>query len=135
MKYLEWNLDDMTENTDLYDPFGNLSIRGDTGIIEENDTYIDAFFEAFVEGIERMKQQNIVTVDPLVEPNDIVFNHENNTLTIEYGNQKAIIYDKLQFIKEVQESVNRLVTILDNFADSSKQKKRELIKLRNFIPS
>jgi hypothetical protein len=80
-----------------------------------------------------MEQEDVITVDPVVEPNELVFKLKKNMLEIEYGNQKVIVYDKLQFVEEVQQAVARLGTILDEFADSSKQKKRELIRLRNFL--
>ncbi|WP_038296475.1 hypothetical protein, partial [[Scytonema hofmanni] UTEX B 1581] len=127
MNYLEWNLD-MEEGANLYDPVGNIKISGDEGIITEEYTYIDAFFEAFVEGVERMKVEDIVRVDPLVEPNDIIFSQKNSLLEIKYGSQKAIIFNKSQFLEEVKNAVTKLIEILDEFADSTKQERREMFR-------
>ena len=130
--YLEWNLD-MEEGADLYDPVGNIKILGDEGIIGEEYTYLDAFFEAFVEGVERMEVEDVVKVDPLVEPNDIVFICKGSLIEIEYGFQKAIIFNKFQFLAELQNAVAKFLERLDEFANNSKQQNRKLTKLRNFL--
>lgn len=132
MNYLEWNLD-LEEGADLYDPVGNIKILGDEGIFEERYTYLDAFFEVFVEGAECMKIENVIKVDPLVEPNDILFSCKGSILKIEYGTQRAIIFNCYQFLEEVQKAVAKLGEILDEFADNSKQQKRKLIRLRGFL--
>jgi hypothetical protein len=131
MRYIEWNLD-IEEEANLYDPIGNMKICGDEGDITEEYTYLDAFFEAFVEGIELMTVEGIVRVDPLIESNYIIFCSKGNLLKIQYGNQQTTILNKLQFIKEVQTVVIDLVKILDEFAERGKQPKRALIKLRTF---
>lgn len=59
INYLEWNLD-IKEGADLYDPIGYITISGDQGIITEEYTYLDAFFEAFVDGVERIEIENVV---------------------------------------------------------------------------
>ena len=99
MRYIEWNLD-IEEEANLYDPIGNIKICGDEGDITEEYTYLDAFFEAFVEGVELMKVEDIVRVDPLIESNDIIFCSNGNLLKIQYGNQQTTILNKPQFIKE-----------------------------------
>ncbi len=132
MNYLEWNLD-MQEGADLYDPIGNVKISGDKGIITEGYTYLDAFFEALAEGVERMKIEDVVRVDPLVEPNDIIFYRKDSLLEIRYGSQEAIIFNKSQFIEEVKNAVTKLIGILDEFANITKQDRREILKLRSFV--
>lgn len=131
MKYIEWNLD-IDEGANLYDPIGDMKISGDEGDVAEEYTYLDAFFEAFVEGIERMKLEDVVRVDPLIESNDIVFCCKGSLLKIQYGTQQTTILNKFQFIEEVQKSVIDLVKMLDEFAEKSNQPKRSLIKLRAF---
>lgn len=132
MNYLEWNLDPEDE-ADLDDPMGYIKIVGDEGIIIEDYTNLDNFFEAFVEGIERIKTEDVVKIDPIVEPNDLIFSSKNNFLRIEYGSQKTIILNKYQFIEEVKTAVAKLIEILDEFADRAKQERRELFKLRSFL--
>ena len=132
MNYLEWNIY-RSEEADLDDPIGYMKISGDEGIIIEDYTYLDSFFEAFAEGIEGMKTEDVVRADPIVEPHDIIFSRKNNLLEIEYGSQKTIILNKSQFIEEVKIAVIKLIEILDEFADSAKQQRRELVKLRGFL--
>ncbi len=131
MNYLEWNLH-RSDKADLYDPIGNIQISGDEGIIIKDYIYLDNFFEAFVEGVERMKTEDVVRADTIVEPNDLIFSCKNNLLEIEYGSQKTIILNKYQFIEEVKTAVIKLIEKLDEFADSAKQR-RELVKLRGFL--
>jgi hypothetical protein len=131
MNYLEWNLD-IEEGADLYDPIGNIRILGNEGSITEEYTYLDTFFEAFIEGIEHMRVEDIVKVDPLIESDDIIFHCKDNLLNLQYGDQQTTIFNKFQFIKEVQKAVIDLVKILDDFAESSKQPKRELFNLSRF---
>lgn len=132
MNYLEWNLDPEDE-ADLDDPMGYIKIVGDEGIIIEDYTNLDNFFEAFVEGIERIKIEDVVKIDPIVEPNDLIFSSKNNFLRIEYGSQKTIILNKYQFIEEVKTAVAKLIELLDELADRAKQERRELFKLRSFL--
>lgn len=132
MNYLEWNLDPEDE-ADLDDPMGYIKIVGDEGIIIEDYTNLDNFFEAFVEGIERIKIEDVVRADIIVEPNDLIFSCKNNFLRIEYGSQKTIILNKYQFIEEVKTAVAKLIELLDELADRAKQERRELFKLRSFL--
>lgn len=132
MNYIQQNVYP-EEEADLDDPIGYIKITGDEEIIIEDYTYIDSFFAAFADGIEQMKTEDVVRADPIVEPNDIIFRCNGNSLEIEYGNQKAIIFNKSQFVEEVKIAVAKLIEILDEFADSAKQKKRQLIKLRSFL--
>ena len=86
-----------------------------------------------VEGVERIQIEDVVRADPIVEPNDIIFSRKDNLLEIEYGTQKVIILNQHQFTEEVKIAVTELIKILDEFADSSKQQRRELFKLRSFL--
>jgi TATA-box binding protein (TBP) (component of TFIID and TFIIIB) len=132
MNYLQWDLD-IEESIDIFDPLGNLKIIGDEGKIIEDSTYLDAFFEALVEAAQKIKTETNISVDPIVEPNNLEFNCQKNTIKINYGQQQAIIFDKNKFIKDVGEAVSELLKILDEQSQQTKQPKRELIKLRNFI--
>lgn len=132
MNYLQWDLD-IEEGIDIFDPLGNLKIIGDEGNIIEDSTYLDAFFEALVEAAQKIKTQTNISVDPIVEPNNLEFNCKKNTIKINYGQQQATIFDKNKFIKDVREAVSELIKILDEQSQQTKQAKRELIKLRNFI--
>jgi hypothetical protein len=132
MHYIEWNLN-AEDEVDLDDPMGYIKILGDEGIIIEDYTNLDNFFEAFVEGIERMKTEDVVRADPIVEPNDLIFSCKNNLLKIEYGSQKTIILNKSQFVDEVKIAVAKLIEILDEFANRTKQERRKLFKLRSFL--
>ena len=132
MNYLQWDLD-IEEGIDIVDPLGNLKIIGDEGNIVEDGTYLDAFFEALVEAAQKIKTETNISVDPIVEPNNLEFNCQKNTIKINYGQQQAIIFDKNKFIKDVGEAVSELLKILDEQSQQTKQPKRKLIKLRNFI--
>ena len=132
MNYLQWDLD-IEEGIDIVDPLGNLKIIGDEGNIVEDGTYLDAFFEALVEAAQKIKTETNIIVDPIVEPNNLEFNCQKNTIKINYGQQQAIIFDKNKFIKDVGEAVSELLKILDEQSQQTKQPKRKLIKLRNFI--
>lgn len=131
MNYLQWNLD-IEEGIDIFDPLGNLKIIGDEGNIVEDSTYLDAFFEALVEAAQKIKTKTNISVDPIVEPNNLEFNCQKNTIKIHYGQQQAIIFDKDKFIRDVGEAVSELLKILDEQSQQTKQPKRKLIKLRNF---
>ena len=132
MNYLQWNLD-IEEGIDIFDPLGNLKIIGDEGEIIENSTYLDAFFEALVEAVQKIKTETNISVDPIVEPNNLEFNCQKDTIKIDYGQQQATIFDKDKFIKDIREAVSELLKILDERSQQTKQPKRKLIKLRNFL--
>ena len=132
MSYLEWNLD-TEEDLDLNDLMGNIKILGDEGIIEEEYTNLDNFFEAFIEGIKHMDIEGVVNIDPIVEPNDIVFNFNGDTIEMKYGIQTAIILNKVQFLEDLQNAVAKFLQELDTLASNSNQQNKKLTKLRNFL--
>lgn len=132
MNYLQWDLD-IEDGIDIVDHLGNLKITGDEGNIVENSTYLDAFLEALVEAAQKIKTETNISVDPIVEPNNLDFNCQKDTIKINYGQQQATIFDKDKFIKDVREAVSELLKILDEQSQQTKQPKRKLIKLRNFI--
>ena len=132
MKYLKWNLD-TEEGIDVYDPLGDIKIFGDEGKIVEESTYLDAFFEALVEAAQNIKIGKNISVDPIVEPNNLEFDCQKDFLKITYGQQQAILFERNQFINEVQEAVKEFLEILDRQSEIAQQKKPKLVKLRNYI--
>jgi hypothetical protein len=132
MTYIKCTLD-RDEDANLYDPIGNISIVGDEGIIEEKYTYLDAFLEAFIAGIEFANTEDTISIDPLVESNDIVFNFKDNTIKLSYGTQNTTILDKTQFIEELKNTVTNFLKELDEFASVSSQPIRKLTKLRRYV--
>jgi ribosome-associated translation inhibitor RaiA len=132
MSYLNWNLD-IEDEIDAYDPLGSIIIMGDRGEIEEKCTYLDAFFEALIEGNQHLEKGKIIEVDTLVEPDNLVLDYTGNCLLLSYGKQEAIILDTEQYVQDVYNAVKSLVEILDSAAIKAKEQKPKLIKLRNFI--
>ena len=131
MSYLQWELD-TEDGLDAHDPLGNISIIGDEGKLEEKCTYIDAFLEALVEGVEQMEVGKTINIDPLVEPNDLEFDCTSNVLKINYGNQQVTISNPWQFAEDVQKVIEELIEVLDELADKANQSKRKLFKLRQY---
>jgi hypothetical protein len=101
MTYVKFTLD-RDEDANLFDPIGNILILGDDGIIEEKYTYLDAFLEAFVTGIESSNTGNIIKVDPLVEPDDIIFNFKDNTIKLSYGTQSTTILAHIPLVQAIE---------------------------------
>jgi hypothetical protein len=132
MSYLEWNLD-TEEDLDLNDLMGNIKILGDEGVIEEEYTNLDNFFEAFIEGINQMDIEGVVSIDPIVEPNDIIFKFNGNTIKMKYGIQTTIILNKAQFLEDLQNAVAKFLQELDTFSSTSNQQNKKFTKLRNFL--
>ena len=132
MNYLEWNLD-TEEGIDVYDPLGDIKILGDEGKIVEESTYLDAFFEALIEAVQNIEIGKSISVDPIVEPNNIEFDCQKDFLKVTYGQQQAVLFQRNQFVKEVQEAVEELLKILDKQSKIAKQQKPKLVKLRNYL--
>lgn len=132
MSYLNWNLD-TEDGIDAYDPLGDIIIIGDRGKLEEKSTYLDAFFEALIQGSQRFKKGKIVEIDTLVEPDDLVFDYTDNNLVIYYGKQKALILDTNQFVQDVYDAVKTLIETLDKAATEAKEEFPKLKILRNFV--
>ena len=132
MNYLKWNLD-TEEDIDPYDPLGNIEILGDEGKLTEEYTYLDAFFEALIEAVKYIEVGKSISIDPMVEPNNLQFDCEKEALKIIYGQQQAIILNKDQFIDDVQKAVKNLLKILDRQSELAKQQKPKLIKLRSYL--
>ncbi len=132
MSYLNWNLD-TEDGIDAYDPLGDIIILGDRGKLEEKSTYLDAFFEALIQGSQRFKKGKIVEIDTLVEPDDLVFDYTDKNLVIYYGKQKALILDTNQFVQDVYDAVKTLIETLDKAATEAKEEFPKLKILRNFV--
>jgi hypothetical protein len=132
MSYIKWELDTEDE-LDAYDPLGRISILGDEGKIEEECTYIDAFFEAIIDGVQRMEIGKIIRVDPLIEPDDIVFRYTSEELFISYGNSSTTILDVIKFLDDLRNTIESLVIVFDKLTLQKGQKPRELIYLREFL--
>jgi len=132
MRYIEWILD-TEDGLDAYDPLGKIVILGDEGKIEEESTYLDAFFEALAEGAKRIKPGEIVTIDPLIEPDDIIFDYTSDRLVVSYGHWRATILDRVRFLNDLRQAIQKLVEKIDELASQEGQEKRKLTKLRNFL--
>lgn len=132
MSYIEWVLDS-EDGLDAYDPLGKIVILGDEGKIEEGNTYLDAFFEALAEGARCIKSGEIVKIDPLIEPDDIIFDDTSDRLIISYGGWEAIISDRIKFFNDLRHAIQELVATIDKLASQENQERRCLIKLRNFL--
>ena len=134
MSYIEWKLDeDEDEELDAYDPVGLIIIRGENGVIKENSTYLDAFFEAIIKGIQQVEVGKTIAIDPLVEPDDIFFECNAEQLNISYDNSTTKIYDKVKFLNDLRHAVYDLVNTIDELTQSACQEKRKLFILRRFI--
>jgi hypothetical protein len=133
MSYVYWNLD-TEDKLDAYDPLGSIILVGDTGKIEEPCTYLDVFFEALIEGVENIEIGKLVTIDPLIEPDDIEFDYRDQlNLKINYGSQQVIITKITKFTKDFKKSVKELVETLDNLAKKVGKEKRNLARLRSYL--
>ncbi|ERN39811.1 hypothetical protein KR51_00037230 [Rubidibacter lacunae KORDI 51-2] len=132
MSYITWVLD-TEDGFDAYDPLGKIVILGDEGNIEESNTYLDAFFEALAEGAKHIKSGEVIVIDPLIEPDVIVFDFTLEKLVVNYGIWKAVVSDKEKFMSDLRRAVQEFVTILDELVTQQGQKKRALAKLRNFL--
>ncbi len=132
MGYLNWTLD-TEDGIDAYDPLGHITIMGEQGKLEDKCTFLDAFFEALIEGVQRIEQGKIIEIDTIVEPDDIIFDYTNKHLALTYGNQKTIILNTNKFIQDIYNSVKTLIETLDNAAIKAKQEIPKLIILRNFV--
>jgi hypothetical protein len=131
MSYLQWNLD-TEEGIDIVDPVGDLCIIGDEGKLVEKYTYLDSFFEALVEAAYSIEAGKGTIVDPIVEPNDIYFELQEDCLKITCGEQIITILNADRFVKDVRESVTKLLKILDKQSELQKQPKRKLTRLREY---
>ncbi|MGL5078112.1 MAG: hypothetical protein ACRDBG_20105, partial [Waterburya sp.] len=112
MSYLNWTLD-IEDGIDAYDPLGSITILGDEGKLTEESTYLDAFFEALIKGSQNFEKGKIIEIETLVEPYDIIFDYTGRYLVLNYRNQKTIILDINQFIKDVYNAVKALTETLD----------------------
>ena len=130
--YVEWELD-YENGLDPYDPYGKIRIIGDVGSLEDDCTYIDVFLEAFVDGIQLTEIGKTVRIAPLIEPNDIIFRFEPNSIHLSYGSQTAIISNRQKFATDLHESIKEFVEILDELAMHGEQEKCPLLKLRHYI--
>lgn len=112
MNYVEWTLD-LEEEIDPRDPLGTIKIMGDEGYIEDKCTYLNNYFEAILLGIQSMKKGQIVSIDPIIEPDCIEFDYTNDFLLLSYAKQQTKVINVEKFISDVQQSICDLLDVLD----------------------
>ena len=131
--YIEWKLDDEYE-LDGDDPLGEVRISGEEGCIVESCTYLDSFLEALINGISQIDNSNQkISVDPMVEPDNIDLEYIDNVLRISYGSQCAFIHDLKQMKNALTKAVRRLVEKIDDLTDQKSKERRQLLFLRQYL--
>ena len=132
-KYLNWkfNLDEEPE-IEPYDPLGTITIVGDVGRLEDDCIFLDTFLEAIVKGLTSLERNKIIAIDTIDEPDDLLFEEKEESLTISYGLQKVVILDKNQFFQELKTTINDFLNMLDDVSVRKKQKHCKLKFLRDF---
>jgi hypothetical protein len=131
-QYIEWSLD-QKEPIVPVDPLGHITINGDKGIIKEQDVFLDTFLGALVEGLNLIKVQDIINVDVVDEPDELVFVKNYEKIQIQYGNQNVTIFDIKSFDHQLFHAVTNFLYILDKASENMKKKKLDFIKLRKYI--
>ena len=86
-----------------------------------------------VDGIQLTEIGKTVRINPLIEPNDIIFRFEPNSVYLSYGSQTATISNQQKFAKDLHESIKEFVEILDELAMHGELEKCPLLKLRHYI--
>jgi hypothetical protein len=132
MKYLQWELD-LEDGLDPHDLLGKLVIHGDNGQLIEDCTFLDDFLAVFVDGLHQAKAGEIVAIDPIIEPNDVIFEIKDGELLISYGKQNVTIQNLDKFKLNLKEAIEELVILIDQMTLDLGEEKRKLAKLRNFI--
>jgi hypothetical protein len=133
MNYVKWTLDLEDGELKPFDLLGTITIIGDRGQIEDRCTYLDAFFEALVKGIQYIERKPIIEIDTLVEPDDIIFDCTGKNLVINYGKQQATIFNEKKFLKNVKEAIEKLLNTIDDETIATKEAKPILDILRSFL--
>lgn len=131
-KYIEWELD-IEDELDAYDALGKIVFLGNEGKIEDDCTYLDSFFEALALGFPQIEVGKTIVIDPIVEPNDIVFECTSDRLKISYGSQIAIVFNLVEFLNDCREAIERFVETIDTLTHQAKQEKRRLFYLREYL--
>jgi hypothetical protein len=132
MSYIRWLLE-REEEIDPYDALGTIIIAGDEDQIEDRCTFLDAYFEALVLGIQNMEKGKKIEIDPLVEAEDIIFDYTGNNLIISYGKQQATIYNTNKFVEDIHKSVENFLKILDGVPVGANEERPDFEILRKFI--
>ena len=110
--YIKWALDN-EDHIDPADPLGNITFVGNTGIIEEQDIFLDSFLEAFVEGLSIIKTQDTSSVEIIDEPDELIFIKNNQELQIRYKNQAITIDNIDSFSYQLSLSISSFLSIFD----------------------
>lgn len=131
-QYIKWSLY-QKEPIDPVDPLGNITINGDKGILKEQDVFLDTFLGALVEGLNLIKVQDLINVDVVDEPDELVFLKNDGKIQIQYGNQNVTIFDIKSFDNQLSHVVTNFLHILDEASENMKKKKLDFIKLRKYI--
>lgn len=130
---IEW-IFDTEDKLDEDDPLGEVRIYGEQGsFVREDCTNIDVFLEALVKGIPQTIESYELSIDPFVEPDDMIFKYADGILEISYGSQTIIVNDLMQLKQSLFDAVQKLVVQIDSLTIQKNREKRKLRYLRQYL--
>jgi hypothetical protein len=131
MKYFSFSLDD---ETDAYDPLGNITIHGDEGAIVAECVMLDTFLGALVTGSSLVGEGDggEIHVDVVDEPDELCFSRGLTEMKIRYAGQSATVENKLVFEEELRDVVIGFLGILDSHSRSTGARPLDFSELRRY---
>ena len=131
-QYIEWKLDNEAP-IDPADPLGDITFIGDKGILEEQCVFLDSFLEAFVEGLNSIKTQDISNVEIIDEPNKLMFIKNKKGLQIQYKDRTITIHDTESFSNQLSHAISSFLHLLDEASENMGKKKYDFNQLRTYV--
>jgi len=131
-KYIKWELNN-EEPLNPADPLGELTIIGDQGIFKEQDVFLDSFLEAFIEGLNLIKTQDVCNIEIIDEPDELIFTKNGIGFQIQYKEQNVTISNIKLFSIQLSDSVHSFLQILDEASERIGKKKYNFSKMREYV--
>ncbi len=131
-QYIKWELDS-EEPLDPADPLGNITFVGDRGVLSEQGVFLDSFLEAFVEGLNSIKNRDVSNIEIIDEPDELIFLKKDKKLQIEYRDQNITISDIDSFSEQLSHSISSFLQILDQASKRMGKKEYGFDQLRRYV--
>lgn len=130
-QYIKYKLTNDTQ----YSPgdiLGVILITGEKGKIEDENIFLDTFFEGLAQCLTGIKSNNKIAIDVIDEPYSLIMSRNEEGVNLEFGSQTTFISNLSLFELEIKKVLHDLITQLDDYCHSQNIDPLPLIFLRKY---
>jgi|SRR5215213_9137953 len=97
---------------------GRIKLSKGEESIEEDNTYLDSWLIALIEGLDRIERNQRVSIDLVEEPDPLELDWTSGRLTIQYKSQKLVLDGKEELRTALKESARSMASKFDSVEET-----------------